>query len=162
MGRLAKILGKYAPGHVLEHGGKAYTFLPMSNAQICGIEKALYKRDRDRIRGYYEDKEFDETDYKRFLAELRDKDEAGYYDLLGQAATRCFSTASGRHVLLSHVLGCSPDEATVLLRERTVECIELLQVVYFETFPDARKEALAKDVDEEGEQSLPPSGTKIG
>lgn len=162
MGILAQLLTKYAIGHRLEANGKTYEFGVLTYPQVDAIQKGLYRVDRDRLRSYYEDGELSADEYRDALKELRDRDAAGHYDLLLRGRVASLNTQEGQIVFLAILLGIGKEEAFDLLRARTIEVVELINVVICESFEDVKKRALeaerAADAKEaEGEQRPVPT-----
>ncbi len=164
VGVLSRILGNFVPGHQLVYKvgeqEKVYTFSHISDDHQTRISREYYKHQRAKIKQYFDDGEFDNQEYQRLLAELRQQDMAGKFELSDPEGMQMMRSKDGQLITLTVLLDIPLAEARDLLRLRNVEVQELLVAVYFESFPDRKPIALAKEAEEEAKGVMSEAAKK--
>ncbi len=149
MGVLSKILGNFVPGHQLEYNNKSYTFSLITDEHQALISKAWYRHLRAQLKSYHDDGEYDSTELARLLAELRQQDMMGKFELSNPYGVQMLDSKDGQLIILQTILGIDRLEAQQLLKAKMVEVKDLLVGVYFESFPDLKEKALSQERGEE-------------
>lgn len=141
MSQLAKILGTYAPGHGLDHGGKTYVFQRVSQAMKAALAAAYFKRCREAV--YAMRGEVPDGEYDRQLTAVATRHSRGEYDFrFGSESFSFFMGGGGFCQLVAAVTGCTPDEAETLTEERDADVQHVVLCVVMESFPDLKKKLL--------------------
>lgn len=151
MSQLSKILGRYAPGHKISHNDKDYTFNVIARAQRVAIQKAWYRHKREFLKECYDNGEYDGMRLQQLYDELRELYMAGGFDLAGKGGEQMVGSEDGRLILLQNLLDIDEAEAESLLEAHLVEITELVQVIFLESFPDAKARAIEEDAKANGQ-----------
>ena len=140
MSAMAKILGAFAPGHSIDHGGKTFTFARCDHATIAALESAYFKRARQTV--YDMRGELTEEEYERALDRETDKYNQGRFAFPIGESFGYFLSPGGLPRLVEALCGCTPADARGLAQDRTVEVMHVCLCVVAESFPDFKKKIL--------------------
>jgi hypothetical protein len=139
MSELAAILGAYAAGHGLEHGGKVYTFGRIDQARKAALTARYYRRAREAV--YAMREEMSEAEYNRALDGCREEWRAGAYDFpMGESLG--YFLGAGLAEFVEALTGCTAEEALALAAGRGTDATHLALCVVTESFPDLKKKLL--------------------
>jgi hypothetical protein len=139
MSALATLLGTYAIGHALTHGGKTFVFSRIDKAKRVALEVAYYRRAREIVYGLKDD--LDEEQYERQLTRVTDAYQRGRYGF-PHGESFAYYASAGLPELVIVLTGCGADEAESLCQERTLEVMHVCLCVSMESFPDFKKKSL--------------------
>lgn len=137
MSQLAALLGTYAVGHSLEHGGRTYTFKAIDQATKVALTKAYFKRAREAV--YALAGEVPAEVYADQLSRVNDQYTRGDFDF-PQGATFNFFLTAGLPQLVELLTG--EKDAADLVQQRQAEVTHLVLCVVLESFPDVKKKLL--------------------
>lgn len=148
---LSELLGNFCPPHTLTHGGKLYSFHLIDKAMQAGLEKAYWKHCRDTLALLKDDMSAEEysAERGRILKEFQ----RGAY-AFPQGESKDWFFGAGLPDLLSHLTGCTLEEAHALIEALPDDVAELAMVVFLESFPNAKTRLIqdAQDGREEGKK----------
>lgn len=142
MSQLARLLGSFAPGHVLEHAGKSYEFRRIDQAMKAKLEACFWKRCRESV--YAQKADLSEEEFDRQLGRITDAYNAGEYGFpLGKSLE--WFVGNGIAKLVEVMTGCAPAEAEALVAERWQEVFHLCWCVMCQSEPALKKKLLAAE-----------------
>lgn len=130
MSQLARLLGVFAPGHVLEHEGKGYEFRRVDQATKARLEGLYFKRCREGV--YALRDELSEQEFDRQLGRVTDAYNAGEYAFPMGASLGWFA-GDGIAELVEVMTGCTRAEALALVDARWQETFHLVWCVLTES-----------------------------
>lgn len=140
MSSLVKLLGTFAPGHPLEHGGKTYVFGRIDQAMKAALTVAYFKRARDAV--YAIKGEVAPDEYDRQLKAALDSYRRGEYAFAPGGEAFGYFTSTGLDELTATLTGCTPGEAFALVKEKTVEVLHLCLCLVYECLNGEDKKKL--------------------
>ena len=130
MSQLARLLGAFAPGHVLEHRGKNYEFHRVDQAMKARLEALYFKRCRETLYGVRS--ELSEQEFDRLLGRVTDSYSAGEMAFPMGKSLEWFA-GEGIAELVEVLAGCTASEALTLSSERWQEVFHLIWCVLCES-----------------------------
>ena len=139
MSQLARLLGAYACGHVLEHGGQRYEFRRVDQAMKVKLEGRYFRRCRETV--YACKDELSEEEFDRQLGRVTDSYNAGEMAFPMGRALEWF-VGDGLAELVETLTGCPLKEAQALAQERWQEVFHLAWCVLCESSPALKKKLL--------------------
>lgn len=139
MPSLVELLGTYAPGHALEHGGVTFVFGRVDQAAKAALTVAYFRRAREAV--YALRDEVTPEEYERQLSRVTDAYRRGEYAFPAGESYRYY-LGEGLHELVAQLTGRPPAECGALCQERSVEALHVTLCVVMESFPELKKKAL--------------------
>lgn len=140
MSMLVKLLGTFAPGHVLEHGGREFVFKAIDQKGKAALTVAYFKRAREAV--YAIKDEVEEEEYDRQLGRVMEAYRRGQLDFPGMEAFAYYMGA-GLPEMVAFLTGCTPDEAVTLLKARSAETLHVVLCVMASSMGEVDKKKLA-------------------
>ena len=142
MSQLARLLGTFAPGHVLEHAGVEFTFARVSQAMKVTLESAYFRRAREAV--YALKGELQEAEYVRALEHVTDRYTRGEMGFPLGEALHYYTTAGLPH-LVAVMTGRPAAECEDLVEERQEEVFSIVWCVLAESSRALKKRMLAAE-----------------
>lgn len=139
MSQLARLLGVFSVGHVLEHGGRSYEFRRVDQAMKTRLEGLFFKRCREGV--YAQKDELTEGEFDRQLGRVTDAYNSGEYSFPVGRSLEWFA-GEGIAQLVEVMTGCTPAEAQSLCADRWQETFHLVWCVISESSPALKKRLL--------------------
>ena len=140
MSALVKLLGSYAPGHVLSHGGRDFTFSRIDQATKAALTVAYFRRARETV--YLIKGEVEADEYDRQLSHVLDAYRRGRFAFPDGESYAYYFSGEGLPELVRALTGCGPEEAVTLIDERTVEVLHVCLCVAYESMGGESKKKL--------------------
>lgn len=147
MSLLAKLLGAFAVGHSLEHGGSTFTFARVDQQTKVKLEAAYFKRARESVYAMREG--LSEEEYDRALSRLTDRYTRGEMGFpLGESLV--YFTTNGLAELVAAMTGRPLPDCERLVEERWQETFHLVWCVLCESFEGLKKKLLSAEAQGRG------------
>lgn len=139
MSMLVKLLGAFAPGHSLPHGGRDYVFGRIDQRMKAALTVAYFKRAREAV--YLIKGEVEQDDYDRQLGRVMDAYRRGNLNFPGMEAFAYFM-GPGLAEMVQHLTGCKEADALTLLEGRPLEVLHLCLCIAYESMGEEDKKKL--------------------
>ena len=142
MSQLARLLGTFAPGHVLEHEGVPFTFGRIDQAMKVALESAYFRRAREAV--YALKGELSEPEYLRALEHVTDRYTRGEMGFpLGEALH--YYTTAGLAELVGVMTGRPAADCAALVEDRQDDVFSIVWCVLAQSSRALKKRLLAAE-----------------